>query len=998
MPALVLNFLGGFQVLRDGLPVTRFRGDKVRALLAYLAMESNRPHTRAVLASLLWPDHPNDRALRNLAQALVRLRDALGDEQGTLLQTSRHTIQWLPGPAVDAAEFARLAQSTDVADLEDAASRYTGEFLAGFALNGCEAFEEWLLLTRERLAQMAVSALDRLTAARLAGGEFEAAAAGARRQLALDPWRETAHQQLMRALAESGDRAGALAAYRRCREVLRGDLGIEPDPSTTALYEQIRATRSSEFSMLSSEFRLAQLRTQNSELKTGTFHNLPAQLTSFVGRERELAGIRQSLASARLVTLAGPGGAGKTRLAIRAAAELADRYHDGACLVDLAALADPGLVLQTVALGLGLREVSSQPLALLLASELRSKQLLLVLDTCEHVVDSCRQLVAHLLQSCAQLSILATSREVLGITGEVVRHVPPLAVPTAQGAETPEQLLEYESVQLFVDRARAARPEFALMQQNVLSVAQICLRLDGIPLALELAAARVRHMSVEAIAARLGDRFNLLAAGSHAALPRHQALRSAVEWSYDLLTGPERVVFRSLAVFSGGFTLHAAEAIASTPDILGDTWTSVVDALALLVDKSLLLADDGDDAMRYRLLETIREYAAERLLASGEEPALRRRHAEYYLALAEQAEPRLQGPDQTAWLDRLEVEHDNLRAALAWSLEDEETGRQGDKENESLEQPVSLSRREVGLRIAAALGEFWWPRGYLNEGRRWLERILDFRSQIADYMNSTQSAIKNLQSPMAKALYRAGELAYGQGDYGPARELLEESLAIYRQSEDKRGEACVLRGLGNVLASQGDEQEAAHLWGQSLALFREAGDSWGIAWMLLETSRAQTDPSRRAALLRESLALARAGGYQRTVATALGNLGKLASLEGAYAHARRLLEEALAIGRRLRDNWICAWMLSELGQLAAREGDEQTAAARLQESLALFRQGGNQSGAALVLAQLGDLARRQGAAQQAGAAYEESLALFRELGDTRQSAEVIGKLEEMERG
>jgi non-specific serine/threonine protein kinase len=934
-----------------------------------------------VLAALFWPEQSDELALRNLAQALVRLREALGDGSGTLLHATRHTIQWLHGPVVDAAEFVRLAQSADVADLERAMGRYAGEFLAGFSLSGCEAFEEWLLLTRERLAQLAIDTLGRLTAHHLASRNFEAAAAGARRQIALDRWRETAHQQLIRALAESGDRAAALAAYARCRQVLRSDLGVDPDPATTALYEQIRATRSTQFRVssgrLSDEISAHQHQTQNSKLSTQASHNLPAQLASFVGREREIAGARRSLAGARLVTLTGPGGCGKTRLAIRVAAELADQYRDGVRLIDLAPLADPRLVLQAVALGLGLREVPGRPLDALLASELRSKQLLLVLDNCEHVVDACRQLAAQLLYSCAQLSILATSREVLGIIGEIVLPVPTLAVPVALDAAAPDRLLQYESVQLFVERARAARPEFAPTEQNAAALVQICRRLDGIPLALELAAAWVRHMPAEAIAARLDDRLNLLAAGSRAALPRHQTLRSTVEWSYDLLTDPERVVFRSLGVFSGGFTLHAAEAIASTPEILGETWNSAVDALALLVDKSLLIADAQGDAMRYRLLETIREYALDRLLACGEEPALRRRHAMYYLALAEQAEPQLQGPAQTAWLDRLEAEHDNLRAALHWAI-----GR---------------GEIEIGLRLAAALGEFWWPRGYLNEGRRWLDRILDCRLQIADGKTSEQSAIYNLQSAIAKALYRAGELAYGQGEYGPALALLEESLAVYRGRGDKRGAACALRGLGNVFASQGHDQRAAQSWGESLELFREVGDSWGMAWMLLEIGRNQPNATQRAALLHESLALARAGGYKRTIATALGNLGKLAFLEGAYAQAERLLEEALAIGRQLRDTWICAWMLSELGRLALSQGDQQAAAARLRESLALFQRGGNQSGAALVLAQMGDLARQQGDSERALASYEESLALFRELGDICHSAEVIRKLGQLAR-
>ena len=427
-------------------------------------------------------------------------------------------------------------------------------------------------------------------------------------------------------------------------------------------------------------------------------HNLPIQLTTFVGRGREIGEVRERLATARQLTLTGSGGVGKTRLALEVAAQLLEDFPHGVWLVDLSTLSDAALVPQAIAAPLNMQEEAGRPLTAALGDYLLSKKVLLILDNCEHLSEACAQLTESLLRRCPSIRVLATSRETLGMVGEAVYRVPSLSLPDLRRLPDFDGLIQYEAVRLFADRAALSQPEFALRPDNAAAVARICGHLDGIPLAIELAAARVKALSVEAIAARLGDRFRLLT-GGRTAVPRHQTLRAVMDWSYDLLPEPERALLRRLSVFAGGFALEAAAAVGMRED--GDE-IETVDVLARLVDKSLVTVDQHAADLRYRLLETVRQYGREKLLGAGEADEAQRRHRDYFLALAERAEPELHRASQTMWLDRLEIEHDNLRAALEWSL-----GLEGD---------------ETGLRLAAALAPYWHARGYLSEGREWLER------------------------------------------------------------------------------------------------------------------------------------------------------------------------------------------------------------------------------------------------------------------------------------
>ena len=473
-----------------------------------------------------------------------------------------------------------------------------------------------------------------------------------------------------------------------------------------------------------------------------TPNNLPQQATSFIGRDKELAELKRLLAKARLLTFTGSGGCGKTRLSLQVAADSLERFPDGVWLVELAPLADPGLVAQTIATALGLKETPGKPIVQTLTEHLEDKRLLLLLDNCEHLLDGCAKLVDTLLGKLPQVRILASSREALGIGGEQSYRVPSLSLPDLKQAHTPTSVAPFEAVQLFSERAILSRPDFQITPQNAAALVSICHRLDGIPLAIELAAARVRSLSVEEINRKLDQRFRLLTGGSRTALPRQQTLRSLIDWSYDLLNASEKLLLQRVSVFAGGWTMEAAECVCIGAGVEN---AEVLDLMTSLADKSLVLAEEGDGQMRYRLLETVRQYAREKLIESGNGEALRERHRDYFLALAKQAQPKMMGIEHATWLRRLEDEHENLRAALDWSQMEE--------------------RSDAGLQLCAALHRFWWARGYLSEGREWCIRALGKAGAEAQ----TQER--------ADALNVAGVLAYHQGDYPAARASDEESLA-----------------------------------------------------------------------------------------------------------------------------------------------------------------------------------------------------------------------------
>ncbi len=736
-------------------------------------------------------------------------------------------------------------------------------------------------------------------------------------------------------------------------------------------------------------------------------NNLPQQVTSFIGREKELAEVENLLTKTRLLTLTGSGGTGKTRLSLQVVADRLEDYPDGVWLVELAPLGDPSLIPQTVAAVLGVRETPGDTLTDTLTAALNEKRLLVLLDNCEHVLDACARLADTLLRSCPHVRILASSREGLGIAGESAYRVPSLSLPDLKQPITLESLSHYESVRLFVERAVAVKSDFSVTLQNASALASVCSRLDGIPLAIELAAARIRSMTVEELGKRLDDRFRILTGGSRTALPRQQTLRALIDWSYNLLEANQKTLLARLCVFAGGWTLEAAEGVCSGESV--EAW-EMLDLLTALADKSLVIAEVQGETTRYRLLETVRQYARDRLAESEAGRSAREMHRDYFLTLAEDIQPKLNGPEQAHWLDVLETEHDNLRVALTFCLEEGE----GERAEES---------EEKGLRLGAALQVFWHVRGHVSEGREQLAALL------------SHPAAQRRTKARADALNGAGGLAYNQGDYASARSLYEESLRIRQELGDKQGiagslnnlgfvavahgnytsartlceealiinreignrawEANNLFNLGNVAKDKGDYVSARDLLEESLIIRRELGDKSGIANSLNGlgvVARTQGDYASARSLYEESLGIYRELGNRGGIAGSLNNLGNAAEAQGDYASARTLLQEALEIQWELGDKRHIANSLNNLGNVARAQGDYASARTLYEEALTLNRKIGSRASEAMSLGNLGIVAEAQGDYASARILYEESLRFRRELGDKRGIANSLNNL------
>lgn len=702
-------------------------------------------------------------------------------------------------------------------------------------------------------------------------------------------------------------------------------------------------------------------------------NNLPVQLSSFVGREREMEEVKRHLAAARLLTLSGAGGAGKTRLALQVAADILDEYPDGAWFVELASIADEALVPQAVASSLGIRESAGSSVAAMLGGRLAGRSLLLLLDNCEHLIRACAAMADMLLRLCPKLRILATSREALAIAGEVVWLVPSLAVPVEEGsAGGPDRLAaltRFESVRLFVDRARAVLPTFALAERNAAAVAQICRRLDGIPLALELAAARVRAVSVEQIASRLDDMFRFLTGGSRTALPRQQTLQALIDWSHGLLTEEERILFRRLSVFVGGWTLEAAEAVCAGDGLQP---AGILDLLSQLVNKSLVAVEEQDGESRYRFLETIRQYARGKLFESGETERLAHRHLEFYLAFAEHAEAGLPTRDQQVWLNRLHGEHDNLRAAVEWSKPGARGAAAPGAGAPAASAASAASAVSAQLRLVGALWRFWYLRGYLSEGRRNLDEAIEASA-------GASSALR------ARALAGAGLIAHAQGDYAHAPALAEESLAEARRAGDEREVMLALDVMSLLAEYREDYQRAVRLLEEALALGRKTGDTAGTARALVRLGSVKlTEEADRPAtlhLIEEGLALYRELGHKGGISSSTRALALAHAVAGHEDTAIALLEDSIAMCKELGDKGGTAFATLGLAFIAMNRGDTQEAKTRSQESFSLYTEVGNKWGIAGSLVFLAHLATLDSDFTNGAALARRSMGLYRELGE-----------------
>jgi predicted ATPase/class 3 adenylate cyclase/DNA-binding CsgD family transcriptional regulator len=678
-------------------------------------------------------------------------------------------------------------------------------------------------------------------------------------------------------------------------------------------------------------------------------NNLSVQPTPFLGREQEVAAIADLLSRSdvRLLTLTGPGGTGKTRLALQVAAEVSDQFKSGVFFVNLAPISDPALVVPTIAETLVIREESDQALLEQLTEYLQQRQMVLLLDNFEQVVSAAEQ-IAALLAACPRLKVLVTSREVLHVRAEHEFPVPPLAVPDPEHLPDLATLSQQAAVALFLQQAQAVKPDFQLTQANARAIAELCARLDGLPLAIELAAARMKLFSPRALLARLGSRLSVLTSVARDVPARQQTLRNTIAWSYQLLDAREQQLFRRLSVFAGGCTMEAIEALCTSLDSASEP---VLDGVASLVDKSLLhqVEQRVGEEPRVVMLETIREYALERLESHEETEAARRAHAAYFLALAEEAEQGMAGPQQALLLERLEQEHDNLRAALQWS--------------------TSHAGRAIALRLGGALQSFWQIRGHFSEGQDFLARALPHSEEVAAPVR-------------AKALYAASRL---DNDLDRAEEFCQQSLALYRELGDAVGIASSLHLLADIAEGRGNLAVARALGEESLMLFRESGDKGSVAYLLFHLGSLaveQGEYARARDLLEESLTLNREIGNTRIIAYSLFYLAQVSRLSGGdLTQAHPLLDESFALFREVGDKEGIASCLNLSGILALDEGDTARAASRVEQAQALFQEMNLQHGATLSLYALAQVAEASGNQMESQTLYEQGVVLARKSGN-----------------
>jgi predicted ATPase/DNA-binding SARP family transcriptional activator len=929
-----IELLGGLRAVQPDRVVTRFRSRKTGALLAYLAFYCHRAHAREHLIETLWPEAELDWARDRLRVGLSSLRRQLeppGVTSGGVLVASRLAVQLNPAAVTtDVAHFEAALQSAAQAAtstgralwLSAAVDHYQGPLLPGY-------FEAWILPEQQRLAGRFFLAAHQLVQHLEQVGDLSRALDYAGRAVAVDPLREEAQRELIRLLAVAGQPSSALEQYRQLAQLLGEQLGETPSPATQQLVAAIERQRGvyRPRDGVAPERRFQvndpvgpRPESPPREAGAGYSVHLPLQLTRFFGRQRELGALRELLLGPgrRLITLAGPGGSGKTRLAIEAAGQALEAWQGSVWFVPLADLRDAEGIIDGIRDGLCLPRESPEAALEQVVEHLSRQPSLLVLDNFEQLVDQGAALVRMLLERVPLLKCLVTSRQRLDLGGEVLFDVPPLATPS--GALSPEQLTLYASVQLFVDRAQAVQPDFQVTNQNAPAVAEICHQLEGLPLAIELAAARVKLLSPQQMLAQLQRRLDFLVSRRRDLHSRHQTLRATLDWSYQLLSPELQRFFIHLSVFRGGFTWEAAGAVAAVPG-------QVLDYLEQLQNNSLVLAESGPDETRFRLLEMLREYGAEQL--SPEEAAIvAGRHARFYMALAEASEKDLGGTSRQAeWLSRLEADLDNIRAALAWCL--------------------AAGEAEIGMRLGGTLRHFWYLRGYRREGREHLQRLLALPAAAAP------------TAARAKGLLAVSYLAV---DRRATRPLLEESLAISRGRGDRLGEAVVLLNLGNLASHNADYPLARSYYEETLAIGRELGHlglmagTLGclarVAEMLEEVQTAQALWTESERLWQEYRGSAGGGELMRQ--------GDQARQRGDHDAAWALYEKGLALIRESGVRPHIGEALQNMACFAIEQHDTVRAHKLLAESRTYWREAGGEIGQAMMLEAFASLAEAQG--------------------------------------
>ncbi len=957
LPApLQIRLFGGTEMTSDGVPLRRTRSRTETWLLAALLLRANHSVERAWLAAIFWPESRPVMALNNLRRSLSNLRQVLAEDAYRLVSSTPQTIAFDMADAFcDVTAFDTALARKDTASLRRAVELYRGPLLPD-----CDA--DWVLPERSTREQAFLTALETLATQSIQAGEAQEAVRFLRQILRIEPFRETSQRALLEALASQGDKAGLVLAYRQLRLLLHSELRAEPSADTKAHYQRL-------LERVSRQTTVVPAALASSIPSPASLLRIPWHVSELVGREKETTEFASLLNTHRLVTLTGSGGIGKTRLALAIAIQVAADFPDGVWFVDLASVTDPEQVLPAVARTLEVREAKGKGSLATLREYLGGKRLLLLLDNAEHLLSSCATLTATLLEALPELRVLVTSRQALGVAGEEVRRVPSLPFPEAVPADPralTDLLLDYAGPRLFVTRALSASSTFVLTQRNAPAVRQICARLDGIPLALELAAARIASLSAEQIDERLKDSFRLLTSGVRTALPRQQTLRALVDWSYDLLDEPEKIMLARLSIFAGGWTIEAAESVCGFPPV---DESHILDVLTSLVNQSLVLAEENDGSMRYRMLETLRQYATEKRELHYDSETVQRRHLDYFVVLAEETESKLRVTDQLLGLNRLESEHDNLRAALNRCSTDEESAT-------------------LGLRLAGALGWFWWMRGYFGEGREQLTRVIE----NAKAQNRTEEWKDARKGAAAKAFNAAGTLARGQSDFEAARTLFSESLALRRELHDKSGVTHALNNLGVVAFDYGDFDTAHSLHEESLAISQEMDDKWGVANAFHNMGRIALECREFGAaqtMYDSCLVTYRALGDRRGVANALTNLGIVAADQDDVVTARPLYEESLAIFRELGEKRSIANALNNLGTLARVQGDYAASRPLHQESLLLRRELGDKVGIAYSLENLASLFAHASAYRTAATLWGASEALRESISCPLPSSEKV---------
>jgi len=927
MALLSVSVLGALQILKDDTPVTTLESDKVCALLVYLAVEADRPHRRESLVGLLWPDCPEQVARHNLRQALFNLRQTIGDHNAKppYLLISRDAIQFNRASdfSLDLDQFNTIfhARADDqsqgsedpsirAARLEEVLKLYHGEFLQDFSLGDSTEFEEWALVRRESLHRHVLEACSELANYYELHGDFQAARRHAIRQLELDPWREEAHCQMMRALALDGQRSAALAQYETCRRILAEELGVEPSEYTRELVEQIRTGE------------LKPKDESPSSISTAPIHNLPASLTSFLGREQELIDLDRLIGNpeCRCISLVGPGGIGKTRLALQTAEQHQADFADGVAFIPLAPVGSVGAFIPAIAGAIQLDFYGPDYPKVQLFNYLHDKQILMVLDNVEHLLfegplqTNLVEFILEILQHAPGVKLLVTSREVLNLQEEWVFEVRGLAFPEE---EQTEKLDEYAAVTLFIQRARRASPGYTFDEADLAEITHICRLVEGMPLAIELAATWVRMLSPAEIAQEIEGSLDALSSSVRDLPERHRSMRVVFDQTWQRLSAKEQQVLSQLSIFRGGFSRQAAEQVAGAS----------LPVLSTLVNRTLLRRAA---AGRYQLHVLVRQYSATYLAADPQaHAAVQKRHYDYFLALAEAGERGLKGSDQLAWLGQLEQEHDNLRVALEWALKSDQAAAGGE---------------ELTLQLSGALRWFWRMRGHFHEGRDWLIQAL-------------QTCPERPTIARASALLGLSMIMNILGDLGAARPKAEESAAIFRNLGNQQGLAEALSEAGATLVWQGETTVAFAQFEEALTIYRQAGDRWGEAQVLYRLGGtlldSSCDPIGRD-MLEESIRILEDLGEKYLYVYVLIELGVSEGQLGNYPSARTYLEQGLAVATEIKHPGGVVDALTNLGYIFRIQGEYSIAQSNLEAAQRVYQEHGSSAWETDVLCSLAE--------------------------------------------